>query len=150
MVKHSDECYTPAWVFDALGVQFDLDVCGPKTGACVPALKTYTIEDDGLSMPWGGCVWMNPPFSKPRPWVKKFMAHGNGIALLPFAKSQWFNDLLETDPLLAVLDPKIRFTKDGRQHSIFMAVGLFGIGSAARDAFARFREYTKASKVCHP
>ena len=26
----SDDCYTPRWVFDAMGLEFDLDVAAPK------------------------------------------------------------------------------------------------------------------------
>lgn len=31
----------------------------------------YTVEDDGLSKPWGGCVWVNPPYSEKWVWVRK-------------------------------------------------------------------------------
>jgi hypothetical protein len=27
----NDELYTPKWIFDSLGVQFDLDVCAPDS-----------------------------------------------------------------------------------------------------------------------
>lgn len=45
----------------------------------VPAVRKWTKSDDGLSMPWEGRVWMNPPFSRPEPWVDKFIAHRNGV-----------------------------------------------------------------------
>ena len=28
----SDDCYTPRWVFDAMGLEFDLDVAAPVGG----------------------------------------------------------------------------------------------------------------------
>lgn len=68
----NDECYTPQWVFDALGVRFDLDVASSNSEMIVvPADRKYTVEDDGLALPWEGRVWMNPPFSKITPWINK-------------------------------------------------------------------------------
>ncbi len=88
----SDDYYTPKWVFDALGLTFDLDVCAPPGGVpWIPCDKFFTLADDGLSQPWVGRVWMNPPYSDVEPWWRRFAAHGDGIALLPMAKSYWLN-----------------------------------------------------------
>ena len=88
------EMYTPKWVFSDLGT-FDLDVCAPKGGVLwIPAMFYYTEEDDGLSSPWFGRVWCNPPFSDAKRWMEKFMKHGNGVALVPVSKSLWFDQLL--------------------------------------------------------
>ena len=93
-VTTSDDYYTPPWVFERLGLTFDLDVAAPPGGVdWVPASRFYTIEDDGLSRPWHGRVWMNPPYSQATPWVQRFIDHGHGVALLPFAKSTWLWDL---------------------------------------------------------
>jgi len=94
----SDDYYTPKWIFDALGATFDLDVASPPGGLpFVPCRRYYTQDDDGLASPWEGLVWMNPPYSKPAPWVEKFLRHGNGIALLPYAKSKWLQALWDSD-----------------------------------------------------
>lgn len=51
----SDDCYTPRWVFDAMGLDFDLDVAAPPGGPWhVPAKRYFTAEDDGLAQGWGG------------------------------------------------------------------------------------------------
>lgn len=85
-----DDYYTPRGVFDALGIRFDLDVAAPPGGVSwVPADRWFTKEDDGLSRAWHGRVWMNPPYSETTPWVRRFMAHGNGITLVQHAKSAW-------------------------------------------------------------
>ena len=69
-------------------LEFDLDPAScPRELSAVPARRIYTIEDDGLSLPWEGRVWMNPPYSKPTPWVDRFIEHGHGIALLPVANN---------------------------------------------------------------
>ena len=71
----SDDCYTPRWVFDAMGLEFDLDVAAPPGGPWhVPAKRYYTAQDDGLAQPWDGLVWCNPPYSHFRPWAEKWSA----------------------------------------------------------------------------
>jgi hypothetical protein len=98
----SDDYWTPRWLFDTLGLTFDLDVACPPGGApWVPAKHYYTQADDGLASPWFGRVWMNPPYSNATPWVNKFIDHGNGIALTVISKSKWFDR--------AWADPRIRF-----------------------------------------
>jgi hypothetical protein len=88
--RTSDDYYTPAWVFERMGITFDLDVCAPPEGIpWIPAARHFTMEDDGLAQPWTGRVWMNPPYSAATAWVTKFIDHRNGIALLPHAKSAW-------------------------------------------------------------
>ena len=41
----------------------------------VAARHVYTKRDDGLSMPWFGCVWLNPPWSDPAPWLARLIWH---------------------------------------------------------------------------
>lgn len=62
--KTSDEYATPTDLWRPLSRAvggFDLD---PASGAeSTPiADERYTREDDGLSKPWFGTVWLNPPF----------------------------------------------------------------------------------------
>lgn len=82
--NENDEWYTPSWVFDALGVTFDLDPCSlgvpPST---VPAVKHMAKADNGLDHDWHGNVWLNPPFSSKRLWYERLIEHGQGIALMP-------------------------------------------------------------------
>lgn len=90
----TDERYTPRWLFEALGETFDLDPASPVNGGdCVPALRKYTVDDDGLAQDWRGFVWLNPPFSHATPWADRFMAHDKGLWLGPIANAAWFNRL---------------------------------------------------------
>lgn len=81
MSDYSDEWYTPAYIIEPLGL-FDLDPCSPKQPPYQIAATRYTIDDDGLSMPWEGRVWLNPPYSNIPPWLERAAKHGNVIALL--------------------------------------------------------------------
>lgn len=79
----SDAWYTPAWVFAGLGITFDLDVASPAEGLpWLPARRYYTVADDGLTQPWEGVVWCNPPYSDPGPWCRKWAEHDPGGCLL--------------------------------------------------------------------
>jgi hypothetical protein len=78
-----DSWFTPTWLFDQMALTFDLDVCAPRNSEhrTVPAGSYYTEDDDGLTSPWHGLVWCNPPYSKPEPWADKMIGHGNGVLL---------------------------------------------------------------------
>lgn len=87
--------YTPEWIFDQLGLEFDLDPCSPKGGVpWIPAAKHYSLPDDGLALPWKGRIWCNPPYGKyTGAWLAKMNEHRNGVALV-FARTDtaWFHE----------------------------------------------------------
>ena len=93
----TDERFTPRWVFDGLGLHFDLDPCAPLEGGDhVPTTRRYTRAADGLAQTWHGLVWVNPPFSNAAPWARRFTAHGNGLWLGPVANGAWWQELAAT------------------------------------------------------
>lgn len=100
--NESDERYTPQWIFDGLGLVFDLDPASPGQGAgdCVPATTKITKATNGLAVDWFGLVWLNPPFSASTEWADKFVAHGNGVFLGPVANSRWTHDLMSAANLI--------------------------------------------------
>jgi hypothetical protein len=83
-VHKSVEWYTPAWIFNELGMSFDLDPSSPHNmETAVPATTKYTIFDDGLTKPWFGRVWLNPPYGpETGAWMSRMADHGNGLALV--------------------------------------------------------------------
>lgn len=80
----SVEWYTQPWVFEELGLSFDLDPASPVDAETfVPARTRYTRLNDGLSRPWFGRVWPNPPYGPDTDfWMRRMIAHGNGVALV--------------------------------------------------------------------
>lgn len=77
------EWYTPPYIIEALGNDFDLDPCAPKKD-WYTAKKCFTKEDDGLVQDWKGFVFLNPPYSSPiiKLFMGKLSEHNNGIALI--------------------------------------------------------------------
>ena len=134
----SDDYYTPSWVFDTLGLHFDLDVASPPHPTNVPCDRYFTQADDGLAQDWHGRVWMNPPFSKPTPWVERWLEHGNGIALLPMAKgSRWLSQIWNSDARI-VISQRIGFEREGRITEISFPTALWAMGDDNIEALQNF------------
>lgn len=131
--RETDERFTPRWVFDGLGLTFDLDPASPVEGGdCVPARRKLTREDDGLAHDWEGLVWLNPPFSAATPWADKFRTHGNGVFLGPIANSRWWTDLArEAHCLWLCRDFAFDHPEHaGRRSSMPLAFAAMGLPSA--------------------
>lgn len=99
----SDYWATPLEVVAELEAEFgkfDLDpCCRPETAK---AQKFYTEADNGLAREWRGKVFLNPPYSKPGPWLEKALKEievGNAslvVALLPVrTDTRWFHDFVK-------------------------------------------------------
>lgn len=110
-VDSADEHYTPKWIFDELGIVFDLDVASPAGGSNVPCKHYFTQEQDGLTQEWYGNVFMNPPFSQTTVWARKFIAYGRGIAILPASAAHWAKELWETDAGIVLFTKTLRFDR---------------------------------------
>jgi len=133
----TDDWYTPPELFEALGLVFDLDPCSPGLEHWAPAKAVFTKADDGLSKPWHGLVFMNPPFGGRNghvPWLVKFFDHGNGIAIVrAYTSSGWWHDHMHRAETVLFPRGKTKFIRpDG---SIGRAPGhgvvLIGMGNVA-------------------
>jgi DNA N-6-adenine-methyltransferase (Dam) len=134
----TDEWYTPPYIFEAMEVQFDMDVASPGKDVVswIPAVDHVT--QNSLTKPWSGFLWVNPPFG-PRnglvPWLKKFFEHGCGVALVPDRTSApWWQQFVPAADLVLFVSPKIKFVgADGKpgkspaQGTCLLAVGELGV-----------------------
>ncbi len=136
----SDEWYTPKYIFDALGCEFDIDVAGAG-GSWVPCKMRYC--ELGLQQRWAGFVWMNPPFggrNAIEPWLDRFFAHGDGIALTPDRTSApWFQKAAKQANALLFISPKVKFERPDRTLGKSPGCGtvLMSVGSRGRAALLR-------------
>lgn len=113
----SDKWATPPSVVSELERRFgafDLDPCCEPHTAKAPTF--YTIDDDGLSKPWFGNVFVNPPYSKPRPWCDRArLATSTGeaqrvVMLLPCSTdTRWFHEAVWPFAELVFWRGRVRF-----------------------------------------
>ena len=139
VVPTNNDWYTPRWVFDAAGIMFDLDVAAPVDPGfrTCPARRYLTVLDDGLTHPWHGVVWMNPPFSGPAPWADKFAAHPEGLALMPaLPRSKALGVLMRTADAVALINPDFG-RPDGTSAVLRWPMLLAAKGAACVSALAR-------------
>lgn len=85
-VPDSMDWLTPPEIIQALG-PFDLDPCCPPDMPWKTAETMLTKVEDGLTHPWFGDVWLNPPYGREVwDWVERLTDHGSGMALI-FART---------------------------------------------------------------
>ncbi len=136
--RPSDERHTPRWLFDALGLVFDLDVAAPAGGPRhVPCRAYYTALDDGLAQPWHGLVWCNPPFSRVAAWAERCIDHGHGLLLAPMStNTRWVSDAIGAADTLVPL-PQIKFEAgDHTAQHVSFGILLYAFGELAATACA--------------
>ena len=123
-----DTTLTPLDFISKLG-QFDLDPCGLEFHKT--ATKIIQLPNDGLLEDWEGRVWLNPPYSNPKPFLEKLAKHGNGIALvLNSTDTIWFQDIcLKKADSMLLLKGRPKFTnKNFENVQIMRGVVLFAFG----------------------
>lgn len=111
----SDEWYTPPHIFEALRCEFSVDVASPGAEATYWIPARHFIKANSLERDWSdfGFIWMNPPFGGRNgivPWLEKFFAHGNGIALTPDRTSApWWQHFARKADAILFTAGKIKF-----------------------------------------
>lgn len=113
--NESKEWYTPRRIFEAMGVEFDLDPCSPGAEIVpwIPAKEHLTVQENGLSKVWHGKVFMNPPYGMDtKAWFKKMAEYGDGIALV-FSRTdtQWFHRYVPMADAICFVKGRVQFVK---------------------------------------
>jgi phage N-6-adenine-methyltransferase len=113
----SDEWYTPKYIFDALGVVFDMDVAASddRTHCHVPAKDFITQSSESKNGVWKGFVWCNPPFggrNSIADWLDNMRLHRNGIALTPDRTSApWWQEAASQADAILFIKGKVKFIR---------------------------------------
>lgn len=135
-----NEHYTPLdLLFEVVkfyGGMIDLDPCSnSKTLPNTPSRLQYTKEDDGLSQPWFGNVFVNPPYGGDlKHWAIKAKSEylcGNCQQILFLAPSRtetaWYRELIQFDRLNFAKRLKFQNPKNDGNSAPFPSV-MFYLG----------------------
>jgi phage N-6-adenine-methyltransferase len=137
---------TPAALLEALhGVfgRFDLDPCAArKTRVAVRARTHYTVEDDGLSLPWHGTVFVNPPYGRTlAAWIAKAhqeAASGRArlvVALLPARPdTRYWHEDIAGSATVYFLRGRLRFSGSRQSAPFPSALAIWGASPATLEA----------------
>lgn len=98
-----DNYKTPQWLLNVFEGWFD------------PCPLNDNPEVDGLTIDWVNKTYVNPPYSKPLPWVEKAIEEnkkGKTIAMLlrVDTSTKWFAKLVEAQAEILWFSKRIKFT----------------------------------------
>ena len=95
--------------------KFDLDPCSPRDDGPVPAALRWTERHDGLSHPWCGMIFVNPPYSRALPkWVAKCAQEAAGgavvVGLVPSrTDTRWWHDHVAGRADVVMIKGRLKF-----------------------------------------
>lgn len=118
----TDDWATPEAFYAMLDAEFHFtdDPCELK--------GIYGIN--GLEREWGTSVFVNPPYSKPAPWILKAIAEskrGKVVVMLPKSdtSTNWFHDLVLPNAEIRWIKGRLRYSGMGRAPFPSM-IAIFG------------------------
>lgn len=158
----NDEWYTPRNIMvrarNVLGV-IDLDPAScAEANEEVQATRYYTKEDDGMSLPWFGRVWCNPPYGRlASQFTQRLLveyAQGNvteGIILVNAnALGAKWGQLLWDFTVVCSPSARIHFLKPGGGHTSSTHGSLVGyVGSNPATFAAEFSPLGRIATAYH-
>jgi phage N-6-adenine-methyltransferase len=116
------EWFTPAeYISAARDVMGNIDLdpaTHPAAQEAIRAQQFYTREDDALSKPWQGRVWLNPPYAQPTigyfvtKLVEDFASGRVSQAIMlthNYTETQWFHRAAATASMICFTLSRIRF-----------------------------------------
>lgn len=156
--QRTDHCTPPVVadgiVYPVLGDPVDLDPCSNED-SIIRARRKIMLPEDGLSIPWQGKVYVNPPYGDPEivSWVRKCAVDSRTrgaeiIALLPaHVSASWFDVVTSTARACFLWGPGIgnrRLTFGGNVQAATFSSAIVYWGPHL-DKFTR-----SALRYCHP
>lgn len=160
--QKNNDWYTPeeylAAAREVMG-SIDLDPASSDTAQAIVQAKSYhTIDNSGLTVPWAGKVWLNPPYSATeiQQFIKKLLLHweegdiSEAIVLTNNSTdTTWFHDLLDSVSRVCFTKGRIGFIDISGEQQLQARQGqaFFYIGSKSDKFSAVFSQFGKV--LCH-
>lgn len=151
----NNEWYTPTPFIDAArAVMGDIDLDPASShlaNETVKAKDYFTKDDNGLSLPWYGRVWMNPPYAAEliAKFTEKLAGHvaagdvQEAIVLVNNAtETGWFQDLIGVASAVAFPQSRVKFYQpDGKHGAPLQGQAIIYMGNQPdlfRETFSTF------------
>lgn len=123
---------TPEYLFKELDKEFHftLDVCADETNH--KCERYFSKEIDGLSQPWDGVCWMNPPYGREiGKWVEKAKISAWGgavvVALLPArTDTRWWREHVMEASELRFINGRVKFGGSDTGAPFPSVIAIFG------------------------
>lgn len=107
---------TPQDFFDKLNEEFHFTLDACATSENTKCEKFYSPEIDGLSQPWDGIVWCNPPYGRQiGNWVERASVSSGErgttvVMLLPVrTDTKWFHDYIYGKAEIRFVKGRLKF-----------------------------------------
>jgi phage N-6-adenine-methyltransferase len=136
----SHEWETPKELLEALHSvfgRFDLDPCAPRSSRTrVRAKRHLTAEDDGLSAPWRGVVFVNPPYGRTlgqwvgKAWREVELGHARTVVALlpPRPDTTYWHKHVAGRAVVYFLKGRLRFGSGEQSAPFPSALAVWGAG----------------------
>lgn len=106
---------TPRSVLDPLG-HFDMDPCAADTMPWQTADVMITKAQNGLTTPWRGRIWCNPPYGNEcAAFLSKMSTHREGGLALIFVRTDtraWHEFILHSAKYIFFYKGRLKFCKE--------------------------------------
>jgi ParB family chromosome partitioning protein len=145
------EWYTPAeYIAAAKAVMGDVDLdpaTVPIANDVVGAATIYTLQEDGLTQPWAGRIWLNPPYAQPAvsEFCEKLARHYSEgdvteacVMVNNATETRWFHTLIAIASAICFPLGRIKFWHPDRESAPLQGQAVIYIGPNATKFAAHF------------